>query len=353
MLPGETGSGLAECALPPAEKLLWMYDKMLKSRFFEEKIAEAFAAGKLHGTMHLYTGEEACAAGAVAALEQADYITSTHRNHGHAIAKGGDINKMMAEMFGKKTGSCGGKGGSMHITDIAGGNIGGNGVVAGGVSIATGAALALKMQGRPQVVLCFFGDGARAEGVFHESVNMASLWRLPLVLVCENNQYAVSTAPHRYLARNDAAALGRAYNIPGESVDGNDVLAVYERVSEAVARARGGEGPSYVECQTYRWRGHSKSDQNRYRTREEIDAWILKDPIPRFRKVLIESGIISEERADEIEAQALGLIEESIRFAERSPDPPLEDLARDVYSGPAMRGLNSKESNGGAIPCAN
>ncbi|MGE5483973.1 MAG: thiamine pyrophosphate-dependent dehydrogenase E1 component subunit alpha [Ignavibacteriales bacterium] len=321
-----------------------MYDTMLKCRFFEEKIAELFAAGKLHGTTHLYTGEEACAAGAVAALEPGDYITSTHRNHGHAIAKGADLNRMMAEIFGKKTGSCGGKGGSMHITDFQGGNIGGNGVVAGGISVATGAALALKMQGRSQIVLCFFGDGARAEGVFHESANLASIWKLPVVFLCENNQYAMSTAVHRYYAHNDAATTGLAYNMPGESVDGNDALAVYERVKAAVARARRNEGPSYVECRTYRWRGHSKSDLNRYRTREEIEAWMLKDPIARFRNLLVENGVAGEKQADEMERRARDLVENSVRFAERSPDPPLEDLTTGVYA---------ETPDGEVRPCGN
>ncbi len=327
-----SSTGMTTPALSlPGEKLLWMYDTMLKCRFFEEAVGDLFAAGKAHGTTHLYIGEEACAAGAAAALEPGDYITSTHRNHGHAIAKGTDINRMMAEIYGKKTGSCGGKGGSMHIVDLERGNIGGNGIVAGGVSIAVGAALALKMQGRPNVVLCFLGDGARAQGIFHESMNLASIWRLPVVFVCENNQYAMSTPVQRYFACNDPVVRGQSYNMPGESVDGNDVLAVYERVRVAVGRARGGEGPSYIECQTYRWRGHSKSDVNRYRTREEMEAWMERDPIRRFRELLIERGIIDEKRADEMGARAREVVAEAIRFAGESPEPPLDDLTANVY----------------------
>ncbi|NPV70558.1 MAG: thiamine pyrophosphate-dependent dehydrogenase E1 component subunit alpha [Firmicutes bacterium] len=311
---------------------------MLKNRYFEEKVDEFFAQGKIHGTTHLSIGQEACAAGAMAAIETGDYITATHRGHGQTLAKGADVNRMMAELLGKATGYCKGKGGSMHIADIESGNLGANGVVGGGIAIAVGAALALKMQKRPNVVLCFFGDGAIAQGVFHESANLASVWKLPVVFVCENNQYAMSISNERALACRDAAIRGQAYGMPGEPADGNDVLAVYGAVKKAVDRARRGEGPGYVELQTYRWKGHSKSDANRYRTKEEIAQWKLKDPIKRFRTLLIENGVIDEAVFEAMDRAAREAVEKAVEFAQNSPDPGLEELTTDVYVETAAGG---------------
>ncbi|MGE5542788.1 MAG: thiamine pyrophosphate-dependent dehydrogenase E1 component subunit alpha [Bacillota bacterium] len=316
-----------------------MYETMLKNRYFEEKVDEFFALGKIHGTTHLSIGQEACAAGAIGAVEPGDYITSTHRGHGHSIAKGADINRMMAEVMGKGTGYCKGKGGSMHIADIEGGNLGANGIVGGGLAIAVGAALALKMQGRPNVVLCFFGDGAIAQGLFHESANLASIWKLPVVFVCENNQYAMSIANERALACRDAAVRGQAYGMKGVSVDGNDALEVYEAVKAAAGVARSGGGPSYIECETYRWKGHSKSDANRYRTKEEIAAWKMKDPIKRFRSMLIEQGVMDEAGCRRMEEEAREAIEAAVEYAENSPEPSPDELERDVYAAAPTGGM--------------
>ncbi|MCJ7668103.1 MAG: thiamine pyrophosphate-dependent dehydrogenase E1 component subunit alpha, partial [Anaerolineae bacterium] len=235
-------------------------------RAFEEKADELYALGKVHGTMHLSIGQEAMAVGAIAALRPEDYILSTHRGHGHCIAKGADIKLMMAEFMGKETGYCRGRGGSMHIADMEGGNLGANGVVGGGIGMAVGAGLSIKMRGTGQVILCFFGDGAANRGIFHEALNMAAIWTLPVVYLCENNQYGMSMSVKRAFPIEDIADRAAAYNMPGLVVDGNDVLAVYEATLEAVERARGGGGPSLIEGKTYRWKGHSKSDQERYRT---------------------------------------------------------------------------------------
>jgi len=315
----------------PREQLGRMYLQMLQTRAFEEKVAHFFSRGMIHGTTHLYIGEEATAIGAIAALEPDDLITSTHRGHGHTIAKGIDLNAMMAELFGRRDGSCKGKGGSMHIADLDKGNLGANGVVGGGLPIAIGAALSLQMTKSSQVVICFFGDGAMNEGTFHESVNLASVWKLPVIFVCENNQYGMSMSVKRSTNLDDLSERARAYGIPGKRVDGNDVLAVYEAVREAKAFARTG-GPSLIVAQTYRFQGHSKSDANKYRTKEEIAAWRAKDPIPRFRKYLAENGAFSDAELVALEAQAKEQIEEAVRFATASPEPDLETLLTDVYA---------------------
>ena len=313
-------------------KLRLMLRQMYLIRAFEEKAEQLYAMGKVHGTMHLSIGEEASAVGAIAALRPDDYILSTHRGHGHCIAKGADLNRMMAEFMGKETGYCRGRGGSMHIADIEGGNLGANGVVGGGIPIAVGVGLSLKMQKRDQIVLCFFGDGAANLGPFHESLNMAAIWTLPVVYVCENNQYAMSFSVKKAFAIERISDRAAAYGMPGVTVDGNDVLAVYEAVSQAAKRARAGEGPSLIENVTYRWRGHSKSDVNRYRTREEIEAWKKKCPIKRFRTLLIEEGILSEEEADQIEREAYAAIDAAVEFAEASPEPSLETIEEGVYA---------------------
>ncbi len=314
------------------DKLVEMLSTMQKIRAFEEKADQLFALGKIHGTMHLSIGEEATAVGAIAALQPTDYITSTHRGHGHCIAKGGDLKLMMAEFMGKETGYCRGRGGSMHIADVESGNLGATGVVGGGIPTAVGAALSLRLQGANKVVLGFFGDGAANLGIFHEALNLAAIWKLPVVYVCENNQYAMSMSVKRAFPVENIADRAVAYGIPGVAVDGNDVLAVYAAVAEAVERARSGQGPSLIECKTYRWKGHSKSDQERYRTREEVAAWKKKDPIVRFESDLIQKGVIAHEDADAIKQAAHASIEEALAFAEASPEPKLEEIAEGVYA---------------------
>lgn len=313
------------------EKLLDMYETMLKIRYFEEKVDELFKKRLIMGTTHLYVGEEAVAAGACAAIRPDDYILSTHRGHGHCIAKGGDLNKMMAELHGKATGYCKGKGGSLHIADVESGNLGANGIVGGGIPIAPGAGLSAKMRGTDQVTLCFFGDGAVNQGAFHESINLASVWKLPVVYILENNLYGMSTAVSKASNVEDLAVRAQGYGIEGVIVDGNDVEAVYEAVSKAVEKARKGGGPTLIECKTYRQKGHSKSDQRKYRTREEEREWLKRDPIPRAKKRLIEMGV-PEEELDELEQQVKQKIEAAVEYANESPYPDVEELTKDVYA---------------------
>ena len=301
-------------------------------RAFEEKAENLYAQGKIHGTMHLSIGMEASAVGAVAALQPDDYILSTHRGHGHCIAKGADLDRMMAEFMGKETGYCRGRGGSMHIADVAGGNLGANGVVAGGIPIAVGVGLSQKMQGTGRVCLCFFGDGAANSGPFHEALNMAAIWTLPVVFVCENNQYAMSYPASKAFAIPRISDRAAGYGMRGETVDGNDLNAVYAAVSRAVERARAGEGPSLVENVTYRWRGHSKSDANRYRSREEIEAWKEKDPIARFERWLAQAISLSEPDARAVEQAAYAAIEAAVAFADASPEPDLAAIEEGVYA---------------------
>ena len=305
--------------------------QMYTIRAFEEKAEQLYAMGKIHGTMHLSIGMEASAVGSIAALRPDDLILSTHRGHGHCIAKGADLKLMMAEFMGKETGYCRGRGGSMHIADVEGGNLGANGVVGGGIPIAVGVGLSLKMQKRDQIILCFFGDGAANLGPFHEALNMAAIWKLPVVYVCENNQYAMSFSVKKAVAIERISDRAAAYGMPGVTVDGNDLMAVYQAVSQAVKRARAGEGPTLIENVTYRWRGHSKSDANRYRTREEIEAWKQKCPIKRFRARLIEEGILTEEEADRIAQEAYAAVDAAVAFAEASPEPTLETIEEGVY----------------------
>lgn len=312
--------------------------QMLTIRAFEEMAEQLYALGKIHGTMHLSIGMEASAAGSVAALQRDDLMLSTHRGHGHCLAKGADLNLMMAEFMGKECGYCRGRGGSMHIADVNGGNLGANGVVGGGVATAMGVGLGLKMQqrghspGTGRIVLCFFGDGAANLGPFHESLNMAAIWKLPVVYVCENNQYAMSFPVKKAFAIERISDRAAAYGMPGETVDGNDLLAVYEAVSRAAANARAGQGPSLVENVTYRWRGHSKSDANRYRTREEISAWQEKCPIKRFRLQLLEEGVLSEEEADRIQQEAIAAVDKAVEFAETCPEPDVATIEEGVYA---------------------
>ena len=314
------------------ERLVEILRKMYEIRYFEEKAEELYMRGLVHGTMHLSVGQEASAVGAVSALEPDDYVLSTHRGHGHCIAKGADIKLMMAEFLGKETGYCRGRGGSMHIADVEAGNLGATGVVGDGIPISVGVGLSIKLQRQDKVVLCFFGDGAANTGSFHEALNMASIWKLPVVFLCENNQYAMSTPVKKAFPIENIADRAAAYGMPGVVVDGNDVLTVYRATKEAVERARRGDGPTLIECKTYRWKGHSKSDQQRYRTREEVEAWKKKDPISRFRSMLIREGIITEKEAERIEREAKKTIEEAVRFAQNSPEPSLEGIEEEVYA---------------------
>jgi len=301
-------------------------------RSFEEKAEQLYALGKVHGTMHLCIGEEATAVGACLALRRDDCILSTHRGHGHCLAKGADVNLMMAEFFGKANGYCRGRGGSMHIADVDGGNLGANGVVGGGLPIAPGVALGLRMQGSDRVCLCFFGDGAANEGAFHESLNLAAVWKLPVVYVCENNQYAMSMPFEKGAAVEQISTRAIAYGMPGLTVDGNDLLAVYEAVRDAVARARAGEGPTLIEALTYRWRGHSKSDRQLYRTRDEVKAWQARDPIARLQTLLVEANLHTMEELEQAVQRARQLIEDAVAFAERADDPDPETLMEGVYA---------------------
>jgi pyruvate dehydrogenase E1 component alpha subunit len=327
----ETTIGTGRTDLKP-QALIEALRQMITIRAFEEMAEQLYALGKVHGTMHLSIGMEASAVGAILPLRPEDLILSTHRGHGHCIAKGADLDRMMAEFMGKESGYCRGRGGSMHIADVQGGNLGANGVVGGGLATAMGVGLGLRLQRRDQVVLCFFGDGAANLGSFHESLNMAAIWKLPVVFVCENNQYAMSHPVGRAFAIERIADRAPAYGMPGLTVDGNDLLAVAGAVGEAVARARTGGGPSLVENLTYRWRGHSKSDANRYRTQEEIEAWKERCPIARFRSWLIADGVLTEQEADRIEQEARAAIEAAVAFAEASPEPALESIEEGVYA---------------------
>ena len=316
---------------PTDEELLEMFRKMLLVRAFEEKVAYFFSRGQIHGTTHLSIGQEATAVGATGALGPEDLITSTHRGHGHCIGKGIDINLMMSELLGKENGYCRGKGGSMHIADVSQGNLGANGIVGGGIPIATGAGLTTKLKKIDRVVLCFFGDGALNQGVFHESVNLASVWKLPVIYLCENNTYGMSYHISKAVNLEDPADRAKGYGIPGRSVDGNDILAVYEAVREAREYVRE-SGPMLLVCNTYRYKGHSKSDANRYRSKEEIEAWMRKDPIPRLRTVLTERKLAAEDALDRIEKEAYQTIEDAVAFAEESPEPSVDTILDDVYA---------------------
>jgi len=313
--------------------LLQLYTKMLTIRRFEERVSELFAAGKLPGFIHLYIGEEAVATGVCANLRDDDFITSTHRGHGHLIAKGGDLKLMMAELYGRKTGYCKGKGGSMHIADVGLGILGANGIVGGGPPIATGAALSAQYRGTDQVAVCFFGDGASNQGTFHEGLNLASIWKLPVIFVCENNFYGISMSQARHMHVADIADRAAAYDIPGVVVDGNDVLAVYEAAQEAVKRARAGEGPTLIECKTYRHRGHFEGDPTVYRSKEELETWLKKDPIRRFEAKLLEMGLLTAEESKRIDSELRARVEEAVAFAEASPYPAPAEIFDDVYTG--------------------
>jgi TPP-dependent pyruvate/acetoin dehydrogenase alpha subunit len=314
------------------EKARAVLATMWRIRRFEEAVDDLFSRGLMHGTMHLSIGQEGSATGSCLSLRVDDAITSTHRGHGHCIAKGASLERMMAELLGKETGYCRGRGGSMHIADTATGNLGANGIVAGGIPIATGAALAYKMQGLDRVVVSFFGDGASNEGAFHEALNLAAIWRLPVVFVCENNKYGMSFSTEFSVAIDHISERAAAYGMPGVTVDGNDVEAVDDAVTAAVARARDGGGPSLVEAETYRWKGHSKSDKNLYRTREEIAAWRAKDPIIRFEHLVKERGMLDEAAVQQIRDEATQAIKDAVIAANGAPDARADDILDSVFA---------------------
>ena len=313
--------------------LLKMYRGMLRIRKFEEAIWQVYTGGLMHGLAHLYSGEEAVAVGVCEALRTDDTITSTHRGHGHCVAKGGDLGRMMAEVMGRVTGHCRGKGGSMHIADMSVGILGANGIVGGSFGIATGAALSAKMRGTDQVTVCFFGDGATNQGVFYEVMNMAGIWKLPVVYVCENNLYGQYTAADRVLAGERIADRSLPFGIPAEDVDGTDVAGVYEAVMPAVERARSGGGPAFLVCHTYRYGGHHVGDPGEsYRPADEIEAWAAKDPIERLKGRLAGDDPATAKELEEIEAEVGQEVKEAVRSAKAAPYPDVEEVAEHVYA---------------------
>ena len=315
------------------EKQLEMLRLMQTIRRFEERASDDYRAGDIYGVVHCYIGEEAVAVGVCAALNKDDQIISTHRGHGHCLAKGADLNRMMAELYGRRTGYCKGKGGSMHIADFDIGMLGANGIVAGGISIVTGAGLAAQLEGAGRVAVSFFGDGASNAGPFHESINIAATWKLPMLYVCENNLYAATTSAADTLALGDVAARAAGYGIPGVVVDGNDVIAVYEAAETAVNRARAGEGPTLIECKTYRWRGHTeRPEQTDPRPQDEVEEWQQKDPINRLATSLIAQQLLSEEAWQKMDAEILAAVEDSVKFSLDSPFPAPETAVEDVFA---------------------
>jgi pyruvate dehydrogenase E1 component alpha subunit len=316
----------------PAEKLAWMLQRMCEIRYFEEKAEDLYIRGLVHGTMHLSIGMEAGSVGSIATLRPDDLIIHHHRGHGHTIAKGADLTLMMAEFIGKETGYCRGRGGSMHIADIPGGNLGATGVVGGGIPTAVGIALALQMRRSDKILLSYFGDGASNEGEFHESLNMASVWKLPVVFICDNNQYGMSMHTSRSMNIEKVSVRAASYGIPGKTVDGNDVLAVYEAVLEAGERARSGQGPSLIDCLTYRWRGHSKSDRNLYRTNQEIEEWKQKCPIKRFKNALVEAAVMTRDEVEALDQAAKTAIDRAAEEAQTFPEPSPENMEEEVYA---------------------
>ncbi len=316
----------------PKEMCMEFYKTMVRIRAFEMKAAECFTKGMLAGNIHLCIGQEAVAAGACKALEKEDYMTSTHRGHGHCIAKGADMDKMLAELFGKEAGYCKGKGGSMHIADVAGlRSLGANGIVGAGIPIAAGSALASKIYGDSHVTLCFFGDSASNQGTFHEAVNMAAAWKLPVVFLCENNQYGVSVNIHSVTNTDTIAVRAKAYDIPGKTVDGNDPFVVYEAVKEAVDYARAGNGPSIVECMTFRHQGHYCGDPANYRPDTYMEQANEKDAIFNLKKRLLDEGIATQEELEAVEHAVQQELEQAYTFAQNASYPDPVEATTDVY----------------------
>jgi TPP-dependent pyruvate/acetoin dehydrogenase alpha subunit len=323
--------GIAESIDLSREKLLWIYERMQLIRAFENQLHADFAAGKIPGFVHLYAGEEAVAVGICAHLTPTDFLTSTHRGHGHCIAKGVSVRAMMAEIFGKATGCCKGKGGSMHIADFDQGMLGANGIVGGGPPLACGAGLSAKVRNSGQVTACFFGDGGANQGTTIEALNLASIWKLPVVFVCENNRFAETTSTDYAVGGNDIAGRGPAFGMPGVAVDGQDVFAVYEAAGQALRRARAGQGPTLLECQTYRYFGHFEGDNLKYRTREEEAFYKSRDCLEHFRDTVLPPNLLTEADLDSIDQNCRKVVQEAVRFADESPLPKAEECLEDVY----------------------
>lgn len=317
----------------PKEKLLHMHRLMLDIRNFDNKVNQMVKKGQVPGMTHFSVGEEAANVGAIAAIGQQDFITSNHRGHGQSIAMEIDLNGMMAEIMGKATGTCKGKGGSMHIADLDNGNLGANGIVGGGMGMAIGAALTQKMKNTGKIVLCCFGDGACNEGTFHETLNLASIWKLPVIFYSINNFYGISTPIKNVINIDYNYQRASAYGIPGHFIeDGNDIVAVYEKMQEAVEYVRNGNGPVLVESVTYRWFGHSTSDPGKYRTKEEVDSWKKKDPIVKFRNYLVDNNLATAQELDELDVQSKTAVEDAVKFALNSPEPSYESAFEDVFA---------------------
>ncbi|MCG1409608.1 thiamine pyrophosphate-dependent dehydrogenase E1 component subunit alpha [Staphylococcus epidermidis] len=312
------------------EQAYWIYKTMNEIRFFEEKVHKIFSDGRIPGFVHLYVGEEAVATGVMSQLNDDDYITSTHRGHGHAIAKGCDLNGMMAEIMGKRDGLGHGKGGSMHVAEIDKGMLGANGIVSGGFGLAIGASISIINQGKDNVAVCFFGDGAANEGNFHEGLNFASILDLPVLFICENNQFAEGTTHDYASASETIAERAAAYNMPGVRVDGMDVMEVYKATQEAVERAKKGEGPTLIECDTYRKYGHFEGDEQKVKSPDDRNA--DKNATVEFRKRAIEENWLTEKEADEIEKAAEQAVEDAVKFAEESELPDEDSLYKDVFA---------------------
>lgn len=321
----------------PREELLAMYERMLLIQLVEEQLARDCAAGKLPGPVHLYVGEEAIAVGVCRHLDDRDWITSTHRGHGHFLAKGGDPARMLAEIYGRASGICGGFGGSMHVADFSKGIIGANGVVGGGIALAAGAALAAQLDGDGRVAVAFFGDGAANQGVLAEALNVAALWKLPLVLVCENNGFS-EFSPTATVTSGRIVERARPFGVPGIEVDGNDVLAVWQAAHVAVRRARAGEGPTLIEALTYRTRGHVEYEvtflSEPYRDEAEVEAWKHKDPIPRLASYLFEHELAHPEELHAIEERVAQIVAEAVRFAENAPEPDPAGARGHMFANP-------------------
>jgi pyruvate dehydrogenase E1 component alpha subunit len=305
---------------------------MLTIRLFDEQALSLYRAGEMRGTTHPYIGMEAVGVGVMQALRPTDYVTSTHRGHGHTIAKGGDPKRMMAELLGRATGYSGGKGGSMHIADMDKHMLGANGIVGGGMGLATGAALTARLQQTGSVAICFFGDGALEQGILHETTNLSAIWKLPVVFVCENNQYAMSTRSDWSVAGGDPARRAAGYGIPGVTVDGMDLFAVNSAASEFVERARRGDGPAYLVCTTYRYHGHHAGDPLNYREKQEVDRWREQDPIERVKRTVVERGVMTTAEVADLEQSVDGEIQAAVEFARNSPEPTVDQLMTDIYA---------------------
>ena len=314
------------------DTLLWMYERMQTIRQFEDRVKVEFGKGKIPGFVHLYAGEEAVAVGICANLTDADFMTSTHRGHGHCIAKGVDVKGMMAELYGKATGICKGKGGSMHIADMDKGMLGANGIVGGGPPLACGSGLTAKTRKTDQVTICFFGDGASEQGTLHESLNLAAIWDLPVVFIAENNGYAESTPSTYHCSVENIADRAAAYNMPGVTVDGNDIFAVHEAAGEAIARARAGQGPTLLECKTYRFNGHFEGDAQTYKVPEENEKYrTTLDPIKLFRENVLARNAVAENELQTVDERVQSAIDAAVAFAEDSPFPKTQETFTDVY----------------------